>query len=98
MLGDGVGHRFERGDQPGGGNGLQQVAFAALHHLRKHGAGGVDVRQNVNIAHAGEVGVADVDIGGGEDSGVGAEQVDVVEAGDGFRYQPLDLGFLGNVD
>ena len=97
MFGDGVDYDSIRSEQSGRGNGLQQIAFAALEHSRQYGARRPDVSQQVNIAHPHPSGIRRVDIALNKDSGVRTEQIDVTEAGDGLGHQILDLGFLRNV-
>src|ERR1700722_3243596 len=56
------------------------------------------MRQQMNIAHFEPIRVRGVDASGNEDTGVGAEKIDLAVAFNGFGNQHLDVRFAPDVD
>ena len=98
MFGDRVWRGAEHGEQPGGRDGLQQIAFAAREHVRQNRARRIHVSHDVDFPGAQPIAIGRAAIALHADAGVGAKQVDVPVFLEDFVDQHLDVGFAGDVD
>lgn len=97
MLGDRIRRRTQLREQPGGGNRLQQIAFAPRQHVRQHRARRVHVRHHVHFPTARPLLVRRLDSPLRPYAGVGTEQVNDPEFLDHLLHQPRHIGLAGHV-
>ena len=98
VLGDRVVERAQLGEQTRRRRGVEQGTPAAADHARQHGAGRVEVRQNVHLPHALEVRDRRLEAAYGHEARVGDEEVDGAVVALGLHDEPADRSLIGHVE
>ena len=97
MFGDRIRRRADLREQSGRRSGVEQIAAAALEHLRHQDARGPDMGEHVDLPNVLPDIIAHFRAAAGDDAGIGHEQVDRPDIGfDGFD-KGADILCLGHV-